>query len=115
MNLELRTSKIVTITLKLLAVVLIFNDFVNFLFFGTLLLLYAFWIGSMLIKISYPNAKYSAWFRHKTIKDIESISVDGFWLLNSVEVTGRGGVKMKIFFVPDIKNIKRFVDEHSHT
>ena len=57
------------------------------------------------------DAKYQSWLSRKSIKNIESFTTSGIWILNSVSVTGRGKAKIKMYFVSDFYKTRKLAEK----
>ncbi len=64
-------------------------------------------------KITFINmdAKYSSWFSRRSIKNIESIDTFGFSVFNRIIITGKGGTHIKMYFVANFDDVKKFAEE----
>jgi hypothetical protein len=66
---------------------------------------YSQFLKSKVIYVSEVDANFKCWFISKSIRQIESIDVMGFWVLNHICIVGRGGSVIKLKFVDNLKEV----------
>ncbi len=78
-------------------------------------LVFAFYTKSKVLKISNLDVTYKSWFISKAIKQVESIDVVGFSIFNKVEIVGRGGSKITLKYVANLKKVAELAEKLGST
>ena len=73
--------------------------------------IYAIFLKSKVIYVSEADANYKSWFVSKSIRQIESIDVMGFWVFNHICIIGRGGSIMKLRFVSNLPEVAKLAQD----
>jgi hypothetical protein len=115
-KMEVRVSKLVIYYYISIAILTLFLSIFlmlkwgkMFLIFGVILSIalftYSQFLKSKVIYVSEVDANFKCWFISKSIRQIESIDVMGFWVLNHICIVGRGGSVIKLKFVDNLKEV----------
>jgi xanthosine utilization system XapX-like protein len=115
-HIEIKKSKIITIPIIAIGILILFSTLNNpappgVYVISILLIFYGFYLQSKRISVVNMDAKYQSWLSRKSIKNIESFTTSGIWILNSVSVTGRGKAKIKMSFVSDFYKTRKLAEK----
>jgi hypothetical protein len=113
---EVRVSKLVIYYYISIAILTLFLSIFLMLKWGKMFLIlgvilsialftYSQFLKSKVIYVSEVDANFKCWFISKSIRQIESIDVMGFWVLNHICIVGRGGSVIKLKFVDNLKEV----------
>lgn len=69
----------------------------------------ALYLKSQSITIFNMDATYESWFANISIKNIESINIFGFWIINTVIITGRGMSSIQLTGVHDLDKVREVI------
>jgi len=102
-KIEIRITKLIPVLMDICAIILIPTFFIG----SIVLLLWSLYLFKAQITINYPDATLQTWLNKTIIKDIESIDID---YLDCVIITGRGGRVMKMNFIGNGKQLRKWLD-----